>query len=74
MIRAIDTSTSTMQNFVGSLSNLVGNTDAVGTNARFKSPCDFAVSGDVGYVADAGNNLIRAVNMDTREVTVRNER
>lgn len=47
-----------------------GSVDGVGTNARFRSPRGLAVQGgNVLWVADWGNNLLRRIDLSTNQVT-----
>jgi sugar lactone lactonase YvrE len=43
--------------------------DATGTAARFKSPGGLAIRSGTVYVADTGNNVIRAIEISTGKVT-----
>jgi len=45
-----------------------GYSDLVGTNARFNSPRQMAKVGNVIYIADSLNNLIRSYNVTTGQV------
>lgn len=60
----------------GQVTTLAGNgtsgySDGSGSNAEFHSPRGLALStnGNILYVADAGNNLIRAINLSTDVVS-----
>lgn len=48
----------------GSSSGLSGSDNGTGTDARFNTPLGLAVSGSTVYVADYGNQLIRAISTD----------
>lgn len=58
----------------GGGSNIGGNVDANGTNALFNSPTDIEldIQNKFLYVLDSGNNVIRAVNILTNDVTTVN--
>jgi hypothetical protein len=45
-----------------------GFADGIGTAARFYMPRGISIDGDYLYVADSGNNIIRKIDMNTREV------
>jgi len=54
--------TGTMSLFAGQL-NVAGDTNGVGSAARFRSPAGLATDGNGNvYVADGGNNLIRKIS------------
>lgn len=54
----------------GALNGANGYTDATGTDARFSNPMDLAfLSWDTLLIADHNNYAIRALNVDTGEVT-----
>ena len=49
-------------------SGISGDTDGIFAQARFNRPQGLALDGNVLYVADTGNDQIRAVDFDTRAV------
>jgi hypothetical protein len=57
--------------FPSSCAACAGYADGVGTDARFDFPFDAAIDpqGRTLYVADSGNFCVRAMNLDTLEVT-----
>ena len=72
LIRHIDCTTNEVTTFVGGGPSGIyfsGNADGAGTSsATFYHPYGVAVSGNDMYIADSGNNLIRHVDLTTREV------
>ena len=68
-IRAYDAATGTVRTIAG-LSGTSGLTDAIGTAARFFEPVGMAVARDSRwlYVADRGNNCIRAIDLASQSV------
>ena len=46
--------------------HVYGDTDATGTNAKFKEPWGLAISGTQLYVADYSNSAIRVINTDVK--------
>eukprot|EP00035_Acanthoeca_spectabilis_P015354 m.306220 g.306220 ORF g.306220 m.306220 type:complete len:171 (+) comp16344_c1_seq24:258-770(+) len=46
-----------------------GYADGVGTDAKFRRPSGLARRGNLLYVADTGNNLIRCIHISTMAVT-----
>lgn len=67
-IRKIVIATGEVTTFAGSAGNL-GSNDGVGAAARFSNPQGIASDGTYIYVADAGNNLIRKIEISSRTVT-----
>jgi NHL repeat len=49
--------------------NMQGNADQTGADARFNQPGALACDGKILYVADAGNSLIRQIDLGTRKVS-----
>ena len=69
LVRTITVATGAVDTLAGGAS---GRADGTGTVAAFSSPLSLAidaVSPDVLYVADAGNNLVRKVRISTRAVS-----
>jgi hypothetical protein len=50
-------------------SGRAGDADGMGTAAQFSSPSSVALGAGVAYVADAGNGLLRSLDLATRQVT-----
>lgn len=69
MIRRLDLGTMTVSTIAGA--NQAGLTDGVGAAARFNHPWGLAVTHDGSrlYVADVGNNAIRAIDLTSDTVT-----
>jgi hypothetical protein len=67
-IRRVLLSTGEVTTFAGK-SGEYGNTDAVGSLARFSHPCDVVSDGTCLYVADEANGAVRQVLIATAEVT-----
>lgn len=71
-IRAINTltaSTSTIAGTASGVAGAAGDTDGVGTAARFNAPGAVATDGIYLYISDSGNHKIRRMNIATAEVT-----
>ncbi len=70
-VRVVDIATRTTTTIAGSYPNLVsGYVDDIGVNARFADPIDVALWKDtLLFVADATNDRIRQVNLNTMRVT-----
>ncbi len=70
-IRQIDLNTGAVTTLVGPGpgSSGTGDTDGVGTAARFNAPLFIAIAGDYLYVTEGGNNKIRRVEISTRTVS-----
>jgi sugar lactone lactonase YvrE len=67
-IRKIVIATKEVTTFAGN--SVTGNTDGIGTSARFYSPTGVAVDGAGNlYVADSSTNRIRKIEIATRAVT-----
>lgn len=68
-VRKIEISTGAVTTVAGSMSGSIGTTNAIGTNARFHTPCDIVVVGGNLYVADYLNHSIRKIVISTSSVT-----
>ena len=68
-IRAIDlaSTSKTVSTIAGS--GTAGHADGAGTAARFRNPTGLALSGTTLYVADSGNNRIRAIDLASMAVS-----
>jgi len=68
-IRAIHVASGQVETLAGNIST--GFSDGVGKEARFATPLDIALNdaGDALFVADTGNNALRAVNIMSGNVT-----
>lgn len=67
VIRRMNLATGEIRTYVGS-PGVSGSVDATAREARFKAPRRGVRVGDILYVADTGNHVIRAVNTVTAEV------
>ena len=67
-IRAVNLNDNTVSTIAGDGTD--GYRDGAGSTARFSSPSGLAVSGDTLFVADTGNNRIRAIDLVSRDKTV----
>jgi DNA-binding beta-propeller fold protein YncE len=67
VIRKMRIATADVTTYAGALS--VGSADGTGSQARFSGPQGLAVSPTTAYVADTGNDTIRAVELSTGKVT-----
>lgn len=67
-IRMIDINSGEVTTLAGSGGHR-GSVDGIGSNARFGFPIGIATDGKNLYVADAGNNIIRKINILSRDVT-----
>ncbi|MBN2158219.1 MAG: SMP-30/gluconolactonase/LRE family protein [Spirochaetes bacterium] len=67
-IRKLDIATGEVTTFAGSPGN-VGNSDGIGSNARFSNLGGIVCDGSNLYVASTGNQTIRKIVIATREVT-----
>jgi hypothetical protein len=70
-IRKIDIATGAATIFAGSISGASGAADAVGTSALFNGPNGITIDSTKTnlYVADTNNNVIRQINISTRQVS-----
>ena len=73
-IRVADTETKEVTTLAGKAAeaghtDACGTADGTGTDAQFLLPYGLAISGAKLYVADNGNNAIRIVDTETKEVT-----
>jgi hypothetical protein len=68
-VRAIDLDTNEVTTFAGDTTGMAGYADGIGTNARFSSPMGIVSDGTALYVAAAGTNTIRRIDLATRQVT-----
>jgi hypothetical protein len=67
-IRQIDISTGVVTTVAGS-AGTSGTTDAIGTSARFNTPCGLATDGVNLYIADQQNHSIRKMSLSTKSVS-----
>jgi sugar lactone lactonase YvrE len=67
VIRAVDLATTAVRTYAGARSS--GSADGTGGQARFLGPEGLAASDRTVYVADTGNDTIRAIDLATGEVT-----
>ena len=67
-IRSVTLATAEVATFAGEGPH-PGTADGVGPQARFKNPWGLARSGGALYVADRGNDLLRAIDLDGGAVT-----
>ncbi|MCC6544985.1 MAG: hypothetical protein IT392_10895 [Nitrospirae bacterium] len=68
VIRSMNLSTGEVRTFAGTPGS-TGKADGIGTAARFKSPKRGVRIGNRLYIADTGNNTIRAIDISTAAVT-----
>ncbi|MBI5193201.1 MAG: hypothetical protein HZA08_07140 [Nitrospirae bacterium] len=68
VVRRMNIASGEVRTFAG-YPGSAGTLDGVGRNARFNAPTRGVRSGDMLYIADTGNHVIRAVNTVTAEVT-----
>ena len=67
VVRKMTLASATVSTYAGA--NSMGASDGTGTQARFAAPSGLAVDGSTAYVADTGNDTIRAVDLATGNVT-----
>ena len=67
VIRAVDLATAAVRTYAGAKSS--GSADAAGGQARFLAPGGLAADDRTVYVADTGNDTLRAIDLATGEVT-----
>ena len=67
-IRRIDMATATVTTWAGA-SGQSGYNDAAGAAARFDTPIGLATDGSKLWVSDAGNHVIREIDMASKQVT-----
>jgi sugar lactone lactonase YvrE len=67
VVRAVDLATSAVTTYAGAQS--AGSSDGTGTAARFTAPEGVATDGTMAYVADTGNDTIRAVVLATGQAS-----
>jgi hypothetical protein len=76
MIYISDTGSHTIRKISGTTVSTIagqagtsGSTDGTGAAARFKDPTDLVVRGNVLYIADQGNSIIRQMDLTTNVVS-----
>lgn len=68
-VRALRLEVSGLWNVTTLAGSVYGFLDGFGTNARFDTPRGIAVNGDLLFLADSNNNVIRTISTKTAEVT-----
>ena len=68
MVRRIHTETGQVETLAGGGQSDFGCVDGAFSVAKFNQPWGMAVSGNLLYVADSGNNVIREMNLASRTV------
>ncbi len=66
-LRKMTVADATVATYAGAQS--IGSSDGTGTEARFSAPQGIAADDDMVYVADTGNDTIRAIDLATGKVT-----
>jgi sugar lactone lactonase YvrE len=66
-VRKMTLTSAAVATYAGAVS--VGSSDGTGTQARFSAPQGLAVDDTTAYVADTGNDTIRAIELATGKVT-----
>jgi hypothetical protein len=66
-IQALEISTGTLTTIAGGSGS--GNSDGIGSSAKFQTPFDVCCDGEFLYITDPGNNNIRKLEVSTGSVT-----
>jgi hypothetical protein len=69
VVLAVDVSSMSSRILAGSATGQVGASDGVGGAASFNEPYGLAVQGNTLYVADTGNETLRAIDIPSQTVT-----
>lgn len=67
-IRRLSIATGVVDTIAGTI-DTSGSTNGIGSAARFNTPSGIAISGNILYIADNGNRIIRKIDLSTFQVT-----